>query len=173
MWPFKAFDLSGGPEGPCFEFLKVFAPKQIKGLDLVPREARRAFRAWSSSPAAVFVPRGTAKPPGSSLVFASLSFFGCKVQVRYTVWPRISVGSMQFCFVRSLSSSSFVEFRQVYTRSSIRSSIFAPFGACQTCFCHASWALLPSFGSLGVSRRGGWGAGAWACWVVYSRFVIG
>ena len=31
------------------------------------------------------------------------------------MWPRISVGSVQFPFVRSLSSSSFVEFRLVST----------------------------------------------------------
>ena len=39
-----------------------------------------------------------------------LSFFCYKVKVRYTVWARISVGSVQFRFVGLSSSSSFVDF---------------------------------------------------------------
>ena len=150
LWPLWALNLSGGPEGPCFELLKVFAPKQIKGLDPVPREARRASWALYCLPVAVFVPRGTAKLPGLTLIFAILFFFGFRVKVRYTVRPRISVGSVQLRFVHLSLSSSFVEFRRVSKRSSFRSSSFAPFGAYETCFCHQSWALLPSFGSLGV-----------------------
>ena len=64
-----------GPEGPCFDSLEVFAPKRIKGLDPVPREAKRASWAFHCLPAALFVPRGTAKPPGSTLLCTSLSFF--------------------------------------------------------------------------------------------------
>ena len=56
------------------ELIELFAPKQIKGLDPVPREARRASWALSLLLTALVVPRGTAKPPGSTLVFASLSF---------------------------------------------------------------------------------------------------
>ena len=79
----------------------------------MPREARRASWALFLSPAAVFVPKGTAKPPGLTLLWTCLSFFGYKVKARYSVWPRISVGSVQLRFVRSSSSSissSFVEF---------------------------------------------------------------
>ena len=75
MWPFQALHLAGGLEKPCFELLKVFAPKQIKGLDPVPREAKRASWALYCLPATAFVPRGTAKLPGLTLIFAILSFF--------------------------------------------------------------------------------------------------
>ena len=166
LWPFQALHLTGGLERPCFEFLRVFGPKQIKGLDSVPREARLASWALCSTPAAVLVPRGTAKPPGLTLLCSSCLFFCYKVKVSYAVWARISVGSVRFRFVRSSLSSSFVEFRRVSTRSSFCSSSLAPFGAYETCCCQPSWALLPSFGSLGVARHGGWGAGAWACWMV-------
>ena len=58
---------------------------------------------------------------------------------------------MQFGFVRSSLSSSFVEFRRVSTPSSFRSSSFAPFGAYETCFYWSFRALLLFFGSLGVA----------------------
>ena len=123
----------------------------------MPKEARRASWALPPSPAGVIVPGGTAKPPGSTLLCSSCLFFGFKVKVRYTVWPRISVGSVRFCFVRSSSSSSFVEFRGVSTRSSFRLSSFAPFGAYETCFSWSFWALLPLFWQFGCCCHGGWG----------------
>ena len=123
------------------------------------------------APPGLCVPRGRAKPPGWMLVFASLSFFGYKVEVRDTVWHRIGVGSVQSHFDRLSSSSSFVKFRRVSRRSSFRSSSFAPFGAYKTCLCHPSRGQLPCVGSSGVSRHCGWGAGAWDCWVISYRFV--
>ena len=56
--------MTGGPGGPCFESLEVFAPEQIKRLDSVPREARRASWALFLSPAAVLVPGGQPSPLG-------------------------------------------------------------------------------------------------------------
>ena len=130
-----------------------FPPKLIKGLDAVPREARRASSALSLSPTAVFVPRRTAKPLGRRYCLHPCLFFGYMVKVWYTVWPRISVGSVQFCFWSS-SSFSFVEIQR---RSSFRSPSFVPFGAYETCFCRSSWALLPFFGTMGVLRHRGLG----------------
>ena len=75
LWPFQPLHLAGGLERPCFEFLEVFAPKQIKGLDPVSREAKRGSLALYCLPAAVLVPRGTAKPPGSTLLCTSPSSF--------------------------------------------------------------------------------------------------
>ena len=46
LWPFQAWHLGGGPEGPCFQLLEAFAPKQIKGLDPVRSVAERASWAF-------------------------------------------------------------------------------------------------------------------------------
>ena len=122
----------------------------------MPGEARRASWALFLSLAAVFVPRGTARPPGSTLVFASLSFFGYKVKVRYTVWPRISVASVQFCFYsfvvgfkfRRVSSSfdvlvvSFVKFCSLWSlRNLFLPSILGPAAFSWQIGCFASWWL--------------------------------
>ena len=62
-------------KGLVLIYWKFLAAKQIQGLDPVPKEAEPASWALSCCPAAVFVPRGTPKPPGSTLKCAILSFF--------------------------------------------------------------------------------------------------
>ena len=70
-------------KGVVLNHWRVFASKQIKGLDPVPREAERASWALYCSPTALFVPRGTAKPLELMLICAILSFFfSCKIKVR-------------------------------------------------------------------------------------------
>ena len=126
----------------------------------MPREARCAFWASSLSPAAVFVLKGTANPPGSTLVFASLSFFGDKVKVRYTVHQCIS--AVSFCsFVvvvefRPVSSSfdafvvSFVEFCSFWSlRDLFLPSILGPASFLWQFGCFTSW-------WLGVRGLVGW-----------------
>ena len=124
----------------------------------MPREARRASSALFLSPAAVLVPRGTVRPLGSTLFCSSCPFFGYKVKVRFTVWARISVGSVQFRFVRSSSLSSFAKFRRI--RRFVRRVLLPldltkpsfPGHSGPYCFCLAVWVLLSWW--LGGQVRG-------------------
>ena len=69
---------------------------------------------------------------------------------------------MQFRFVCWASSWSFVHFQRVSSRSSFRSSSFAPFGAYETCFAShpGTYCLLLAGWVLPAMVAGG--AGAWA-----------
>ena len=53
---------------------EFFAPKEIKGVDPVPNGDERASWALSFTSTAVFVARGTAKPPRLTLMCVILSF---------------------------------------------------------------------------------------------------